>query len=104
MFLQYRRRECRKLSRYLTFRLRSRCIVGERGSPRIERTPSARVPVGAAAGKGLSLTQKSYELLVDYVLEEYLAAVLRMEQRAKGRDCLSQHRPTLKWWPKKQGF
>jgi integrase len=36
------------------------------------------------ADKGLALTQKSYELFVDYVLEDYVAAVLQMERRAKG--------------------
>ena len=34
----------RKLSRYLTLRLRFFCIAGERGSPRIERAPSERGP------------------------------------------------------------
>jgi hypothetical protein len=33
-----------KLSRYLTLRFKSFCIVGERGSPRIERPPRARGP------------------------------------------------------------
>ena len=33
-----------KLSRYLTLRLRVFCMDGERGSPRIERAPSARGP------------------------------------------------------------
>jgi hypothetical protein len=34
----------RKLSRYLTLRLRVSCIVGLRGSPKIERLPGARDP------------------------------------------------------------
>ena len=36
------------------------------------------------ADKGLVLTQESYDLFVNYVLEEYVAAVLQMERRAKG--------------------
>src|SRR5215213_5599597 len=34
----------RKLSRYLTFRLRIFCMSGDRGSPRIERAPRERGP------------------------------------------------------------
>ena len=39
-----RARTAGRLSRYLTLRLSVFCIVGERGSPRIERLPSARGP------------------------------------------------------------
>jgi integrase len=36
------------------------------------------------ADRGLVLTPESYDLFVDYVLEEYVAAVLQMKQRALG--------------------
>jgi integrase len=36
------------------------------------------------ANKGLSLTQEAYDLFVDCVLEEYIAAALLLERRAQG--------------------
>jgi integrase len=36
------------------------------------------------ADRGLALTQESHDLFVDYVLEEYVAAVVQMKQRAQG--------------------
>ena len=41
---QHRGREGPEASRYFTLRLSVFCMVGERGSPRIERAPSARGP------------------------------------------------------------
>jgi hypothetical protein len=57
------------------------------------------------ADKGLSLTQESYDLFVDDVLEEYVAAVLQMERRAKGdysQDTRLEHFPTFTGSPLKQ--
>ena len=36
------------------------------------------------ASKGLSLTQEAYNLFLDCILEEYLAAILLLERRARG--------------------
>jgi integrase len=57
------------------------------------------------ADKGLSLTQESYELFVDDVLEEYVAAVLQMERRAKGdysQDTRLEQFPAFTGSPRKQ--
>ena len=57
------------------------------------------------ADKGLALTQESYDLFVDYVLEEYAAVVLQMERHAKGdysRDERLEQFPAFTGSPSKQ--
>src|SRR6516225_8263457 len=57
------------------------------------------------ADKGLTLTQESHDLFVNYVLEEYVAAVLQMERRAKGdysRDARLEQFPVFTGSPRKQ--